>query len=85
MKTRNEYVQENKILHYLYAEAINFTDERVDNLWAYWQQYGDQKQLNRVLRGICIEVLTANGKHTEDEAEVHLNHIVHDKIAEDRS
>ena len=85
MKTRDQYVQENKILHYLYAEAINFTDERVDNLWAYWQQYGDQKQLNRVLRGICIEVLTANGKHTEDEAEVHLNHIVQDKIAEDQS
>ena len=85
MKTRDEYAQENKILHYLHAEAIELDDDRVDNTWAYWQQYGDQEQLNRVLRGFCIEVLTANGKLTEPEAEVHLNHIIQDKIAEDRS
>jgi hypothetical protein len=85
MKTRDEYVQENKILHYLHAEAIDLDDDRVDNLWAYWERYDDQEQLNRVLRGFCIEVLTANGKHTEAEAEVHLNHIVQDKIAEARS
>ena len=85
MKTRDEYVQENKILHYLYAESIDLDDDRVDNTWAYWQQYGDQEQLNRVLRGACIEVLSGNGKHTEAEAEVHLNHIIQDKIAEVKS
>jgi hypothetical protein len=82
MKTRDEYVQENKILHYLYAEAIDLDDDRVDNTWEYWKQHEDQKTLNRSLRRICIEVLTSNGKHTETEAEVHLNHIIQDKIAE---
>ena len=85
MRTRDEYVQKNKILHYLHAEAIDLDDDRVDNVWSYWERYDDQEQLNRVLRGFCIEVLTANGKHTEAEAEVHLNHIVQDKIAEDQS
>ncbi len=85
MKTRDEYVQENKILHYLHAEAIDLDDDRVDNVWSYWERYDDQEQLNRVLRNFCIEVLTANGKHTKAEAEAHLNHIIQDKIAEDRS
>ncbi len=85
MKTRDEYVQENKILHYLYAEAIDLNDDRVDNTWEYWERYEDQKILNRSLRKICIKVLMSNDKYTEAEAEAHLNHIIQDKIAEDRS
>ena len=82
MKTRNEYVLENKILHYLHAEAIELDDDRVDNVWSYWERYDDQEQFNRVLRGFCIEVLMTNGKHTKAEAEAHLDHIIQDKLAE---
>jgi len=82
---RDDYTQENKILHYLYAKAIGLDDDRADNAWTHWERHDDQKMLNRSLRRICINVLIANGKYTKAEAEVRLNHIIQDKLTEARS
>ena len=72
MKTRDELLEENRIIHYLMSELNDAADEAAGE-WENWANLVDQERVSRILREIYTGMLEAAGKCTEAESKNYIN------------
>ncbi len=72
MKTRDELLEENRIIHYLISKLNDAADEAAEE-WKNWANLVDQERVSRILREIYTGMLDAAGKCTESESKNYIN------------
>ena len=82
MKTNDEYLKENKILHFQIAEINDATDE-AESEWQNWSDIIDQERVNRILREILTGALVADGKCTEYDSKNYIYTLVTQKLTKE--
>jgi hypothetical protein len=72
VKTKDELLEENRIIHYLMSELNDAADEAAGE-WKNWENLVDQERVSRILREIYTGMLVTDGKCTEFESKNYIN------------
>jgi hypothetical protein len=78
MKTTEEFLKENKIIHRMIAEHCGEAEE-AKLAWPNWAYIVDQERVNKILREIYAGMLVADKICTQKEAQEDIDKLVSER------
>jgi uncharacterized membrane-anchored protein YjiN (DUF445 family) len=81
MKTTEEFLKENKIIHRMIAEHCGEAEE-AKLAWPNWAYIVDQERVNKILREIYAGMLASEKKCTKEDVPEFIDKLVSERLKE---